>query len=356
MKLIDLTRAKLTQASVLYRQYLTSLFPGEPLQSNPETEHNSQVYDLAFILDRGNRGWILDAICREIAANYPGSVTFSYEAYFPRGNIAHYAPVDLPLPRAKAYFFAHYSYFAVCLKRYPYLKDRPTYIWYTHPKGLMTDEAFAATMNQATAMICTCSQFAERMIACGVNPDKVTYVLGAADPNLFRSHVRTGKGAVGFSTAYYERKSPDRILEIVQRLPHRSFILLGRKWKAYDRFAELEALPNFKYVEIDYADYPQYYAQMDVFVSPAKLEGGPIPLVEAMMCNVVPVASKTGFAPDLIVPGENGFLFDIESSADEICNLIEQAFQIKTDVRQTVEHLSWQNFSADIQAVMKRFE
>jgi glycosyltransferase involved in cell wall biosynthesis len=306
------------------------------------------VYDLAFVLDRANRDWILGAICREIAAHYPGKYTFSYAAYYPKGNPADYAPADLPLPPAKAYFFAHYSYFAVCLKTHPEIRDKPTYIWYTHPKGIMKDEDFVAIMNQCTRLICTCSQFAKRLVHCGIAPEKVTYVLGAADPEVFQFHPRS-QGAIGFCTAYYARKEPDRILEIVQSLPHRQFILLGRKWQNYERFEELVSLPNFTYVDAPYAEYPQYYAQMDVFVSPAKLEGGPIPLVEAMMCNVVPVASRTGFAPDLIQPGENGFLFDVDSSVAEICQRIEQAYELKTDVRQTVEHLSWKNFSLEIQ-------
>jgi glycosyltransferase involved in cell wall biosynthesis len=302
-----------------------------------------------FVLDRGNKGWILDAICREIAAHYPGTHQFSYAAYYCKGNLADFYPRNLPLPTAKAYFFAHYSYFAVCLKAYPELKDRQTYIWYTHPKGIMSDEQFVMIMNQCTRLICTCSQFAQRLIDCGIKPERVTYVLGAANPSLFQFHSRTGQGAVGFCTAYYARKEPDRILEIVQSLPHRQFILLGRKWQKYERFEELVSLPNFTYVDAPYAEYPQYYAQMDVFISPAKLEGGPIPLVEAMMCNVVPVASRTGFAPDLIQPGENGFLFDVDSSVAEICQWIEQAYELKTDVRQTVEHLSWKNFSLEIQ-------
>ena len=231
------------------------------------------------------------------------------------------------------------------------LWNRKSFIWYTHPKGMMHDEEFAYVMNQSTKVICTCLQFANRLVTCGVSPQKVTYVLGAADPNIFQPHQRSG-GTVGFCTAYYPRKEPDRILNIIKLLPHRKFILLGKNWDQYENFSELIALPNLSYIEAPYSYYPQYYAAMDVFASPAKLEGGPIPLIEAMMCNVVPVASKTGFAPDIITHGENGFLFEVDSSTEVICELIEQAFQIKADVRKTVEHLSWKNFSLEIQKVM----
>jgi glycosyltransferase involved in cell wall biosynthesis len=318
-------------------------------QLDSETE-----YDLVFVIDEGNRGWILDGICKEIAKYFPGKSSFSYGCYFPGKSVFSYSPSNLPpLPRAKAYFFAHYSYFAVCLRVYPILWERKTFIWYTHPKGIMSDEEFAYVMNYATKLICMCSQFAKLLVNCGVKPEKVTYVLGAAEPEIFQPHQRFCDGAVGFCTAYYPRKEPDRILNIIKSLPQRKFILLGKDWNQYDKFSELITLPNLSYIQAPYSEYPIYYAAMSVFVSPAKLEGGPIPLVETMMCNVVPVASKTGFAPDIITHGENGFLFDVDSSLEVICELIEKAFQLKTDVRKTVEHLSWKNFSLEIQKVMK---
>jgi glycosyltransferase involved in cell wall biosynthesis len=132
-------------------------------------------------------------------------------------------------------------------------------------------------------------------------------------------------------------------------MPHRDFLLIGRGWQAYDRFPELSALPNFQYSEAPYDAYPELYAQMDVFVSPARLEGGPIPLVEAMMSNAVPVASRTGFAPDLIRHGENGFLFDTEAPTAVICDLIEKAYSLQGDIRATALHCSWDNFAQGIQ-------
>ena len=37
-----------------------------------------------------------------------------------------------------------------------------------------------------------------------------------------------------------------------------------------------------------------------------------------MMSNCVPVASKTGFCPDIINHGQNGFLFDINAGYKEV--------------------------------------
>lgn len=35
-------------------------------------------YDLVFVIHPGNRGWILDAICKEIANYFPGTCYFHY--------------------------------------------------------------------------------------------------------------------------------------------------------------------------------------------------------------------------------------------------------------------------------------
>ena len=66
------------------------------------------------------------------------------------------------------------------------------------------------------------------------------------------------------------------------------------------------------------------------------------------MCNAVPVASNTGFAPDLITPGGNGFIFESDASAEMVADLIEKAFALPTDVRATVKQYDWDQFSAKI--------
>jgi glycosyltransferase involved in cell wall biosynthesis len=172
-------------------------------------------------------------------------------------------------------------------------------------------------------------------------------VLGGADAELFVGHERSD-GVVGLSSAFYERKNPDRLLELMRLLPHRRFHLIGRKWEQYVLFGAMRALPNFSYLTIPYREYPEQYRKFDVFLSMSTLEGGPIPLLEAMMCNAVPVASDTGFAPDLIRHGENGFLFDIDAPATTIAWQIEAAFQLDCDVRSTVLSYDWHNFSKTI--------
>ena len=307
--------------------------------------------DLAFVLDSRDEKWILGAFCREIAKFSVGKVQFYYGRFYTYR--LPFWPRPVKLPDAEAYFFADSSFLVRCLKATPSIWFRRKYVLYTHPEDVAPENELLFALNQATKVITMCSLFADALDRKGVKPEKLTCVPGAADPDIFQPHQRSSDGLIGFCTAFYPRKNPDLILEVVKTLRHRNFVLLsGRNWDRYARFSELIGLPNFSYVNVPYSEYPRYYEKMSVFVSASALEGGPIPLIEAMMSNIVPVASRTGFAPDLIKHGQNGFLFGLESPAALVCEYIEKAFSVKGDIRATVEHLSWKNYALQVNAII----
>ena len=289
-----------------------------------------------FVVDENARGRLLDGICREIGSRQPESW--------------HVAYLPSELPPARNYWFSHHSLFLRYFRAEPErLARSKTFIWYTHPRN-ETPESIDESLHafeHATQIIFTCAANRELWLNRGLPPERGRVVLGGADPELFLSHER-GDGVVGLSCSFDERQNPDRLLELMRLLPHRRFHLIGRKWEQYALFETMRAFPNFSYLSIPSEQYPEQYRKFDVFLSPSTLEGGPIPLLEAMMCNAVPVASNTGFASDLIRHGENGCLFDIDAPAATIAWQIEAAFQLECDVRSTVLPYSWHNFSRTI--------
>jgi glycosyltransferase involved in cell wall biosynthesis len=292
--------------------------------------------DWAFVVNGKARGWILDAICREIGSRQPDSWRMIYHPE--------------AVPDAKNVFFSHYALFQAVAENHPeQVANSNTFVWYTHPREENAGSVakLLLAFDQVSKVIFACESNRRLWVDRGLPSERTAVVLGAADPQLFRFHER-GAGVIGLSSSFYERKNPDRLLQVIKLLPHREFVLVGRNWNQYALFEEMKARPNFTYKTAAYRDYPEIYSTFDVFLSISSLEGGPIPLVEAMMSNAVPVASKTGFAPDLIEPGENGFLFDPDAPADKIAQLIEAAFELPGNIRQTVERYSWDNFSSQI--------
>jgi len=333
-----------------YGKYLSSY--GQYRWSRGSYKAYGSQKDLVFVLKRKGTQWTLQGICDELAR------------YGPPNHGFHYVDSGEALPVSRAYFFARHSILGWCLRTYPFLWGRRILIFYTHEKGREHQrKEFIHAVNrcEGAKVVCMNSMASCEFIREGMKPEKVTWVQAGADPDFFQPHERRN-GAVGLSTAYYHRKNPDLILEIIRSLPHRRFILVGppssdpsfsnRNWDRYERFGELRSLGNLTYVEAPYTDYPKYYSQMDVFLSTSKLEGGPLSLLEAMMCNIVPVASKVGFAPDIIVHGRNGYLFDIGSPARLVCENIERAFSNRENIRATVEHLTWGRFAMECQRLL----
>jgi glycosyltransferase involved in cell wall biosynthesis len=294
------------------------------------------AFDLVYVAPpKEFQGWILDAICREVDQFVEARTAF--------------VGLDEPFPSADVYFYSHYGYFREALLHRPEVHHARNILFYTHPRELWYSNAeLKYCLNQSDAIISMCSRFADHIIDDGVDPDLVEVGLLGADPTVFRSHQR-GNGAVGFCSSYLPRKNGERLLELVQSMPDQSFVLCGRNWHEWQRFGELLALSNFKYLQIAYEDYPAFYNSLDVFVSLSTLEGGPVPLIEAAMSNVVPVCSNTGHAADIIQHGVNGFIFDPAASIAEVVELIGRAQRLQTDVRQTVEHLTWERFSTQVQ-------
>ena len=237
-------------------------------------------------------------------------------------------------------------------KRKLFKNHSKNYVWFTHieyEKHQVKEKALINSLKKVTGIFCTNSSVKNYLIKKGCEPKKVHLVLGAADPNLFSYKKDATRDKVGFCSAFYDRKNPEKIYELVKLMTEYNFILVGKGWSNYENFQEMLSLPNFTYVEpLDYSEYPNLYSEMKVFVSTSDIEGGPIPLMEAMMSNVMPVVSDTGFASDIIINGKSGYIFPVNENIEIIANLVKKAFLNKNDVRQSVLNYSWKNFSRKI--------
>jgi len=300
----------------------------------------SKVNYFLFIVHSESENWILGAKAKRLSHNFKEESEVLFTQNFKN------------IPKAKGYFFLHQKYYARALRYNPHLKNAKCIVMFTHPEWskFYSKSHALYTLKNANRIVCLNSSVASELNNIGLPKDKMVIYHLASNPDMFSpKEQRIGK-TVGFCNYYSMRKNPELIYSLILKMQDVKFILIGQNWQNYPKFKELLEADNFTYYgDLDYSQYPDLYKQMDVFVSPSFLEGGPVPLLEAMLSNVVPVVSKTGFGPDIIRHGENGYVFDPhKDSIKHVIGLVRKALLLKGDVRKDVVNYSWEKYGEKI--------
>ncbi|HVT18461.1 MAG TPA: glycosyltransferase family 4 protein [Thermoanaerobaculia bacterium] len=100
------------------------------------------------------------------------------------------------------------------------------------------------------------------------------------------------------------------------------------------------------------ADLPAILAEHGVFLFPSPAEGCSLALLEAMAGGLAPITTRTGYAAELIEPGNNGFLAeagDVEGFVAPALRLAADpaaATEIGRSARRSVKNLTWEGNAA----------
>ena len=302
-------------------------------------KHKNSIFSsITYVAREADKDWIFGAKVRRLA-KFSG---LQSNTYF------HNRLRDLP--DSDGYFFVFHQYFYRAMRHNPKILNKKNIVMFTHPNWTFSfsESHVIWCLNKADKVICLNSKVQRELIAAGLNAHKTELIHIASDPNFFYAHERK-TGAVGFCSAFGERKNPEMVYQLVKNMPERKFYLIGRYWEQYEKYEEMKKMTNFIYYNNEpYETYPDLYTKIDIFISPSTLEGGPVPVLEAMLSNCFPIASKTGFCPDVISDGYNGFLFDVNADYQEVIRLIKLADKKTIDVRKTALEHSWKNCSEKI--------
>ena len=303
----------------------------------------SVITSITYVAREADKDWIFGAKVRRLA-KFSG---LDSNTYF------HNRLRDLP--DSDGYFFVFHQYFYRAIRHNPKILNRKNIVMFTHPNWTFSfsESHVIWCLNKADKVICLNSKVQKELIAAGLDAKKTALIHIASDPDFFYTHERE-TGTVGFCSAFGKRKNPEMVYQLVKNMPERKFYLIGRYWENYERYDEMKKMTNFTYYNNEsYYTYPDLYNNIDIFISPSTLEGGPVPVLEAMLSNCFPIASKTGFCPDIISDGKNGFLFDIDEDYTEVIRLIKLADSKTIDVRQTALEHSWKNCSQKIDTLFQ---
>lgn len=239
----------------------------------------------------------------------------------------------IPLPRRSSYFFSYVTIFEHYLNQDVPRFSGKSIVLYPHNEIEMgTLEHQVKILNQAFKTYFFCSTDAEQLVAHGLMRSKVEIAHCAVDVDCVFNPIETkSSNTVILASRFGPRKGLSILPEIVRTMPHLKFIALGRGWEGFISDTRLNLLNNFDYYPLNKATRNEFFSRAGIFLSLSNLEGGPVPLIEAIAMGCVPVVTRTGFAPDLIQHNINGFLLKNPPEVSEVRAALASACLVKVE-------------------------
>lgn len=177
------------------------------------------------------------------------------------------------------------------------------------------------------------------VLSSGIDPKKVFRIPIAVEPGLFRprsaedrARIRRDLGlpAEAFVVGSFQKdgvawgegfepkliKGPDILVDALaslhRRVPGVHALLSGPARGYVTRGLSRAGIPFVHRMLGEYERIGPLYAALDAYVVPARQEGGPKGVLEAMAAGVPLVSTRVGQATDLVRDGANGWLVDVE--------------------------------------------
>ena len=99
-----------------------------------------------------------------------------------------------------------------------------------------------------------------------------------------------------------------------QDLPNLATLIIGPGWQALAKNIRQQGIPCTQApYEITHERVAKYYQAMDLYWVTSRVEGGPVPLLEAMASGIPCISTPVGAALDLIKNQQNGFMVSFDS-------------------------------------------
>jgi len=186
-----------------------------------------------------------------------------------------------PDPRTEVVYLSGYFESQVC-KPWPSV---PVAAMFTHreetPPGNAKAKLFDAVAQRVQLRVAMCRLYAEPLSKFGATIQPPLPV--ERDKFIIKASSRRGKPVVGFSGYTYRnhRKGEDLVEAVLASK-------IGQKveWRASGRGWPV------KTTRYKWADMPAFYQGLDVLVCPSRVEGGPMPVLEALSCGVSVVVPR----------------------------------------------------------------
>lgn len=232
--------------------------------------------------------------------------------------------------------------FWIISKLYRFMSKR-IIVLYTHSNSMLTKRE-KNLLNACEKIVVLNNSESVYLRSAGIRCTIVVQPTGVDSEKFKPGHIRKSQNSVLLVSSFAERKNPRLILEVISHSTDYNFTLVGKEWERFEMFDVLLSCTNFSYVEYSYSKYMECLQTCHIFLSLSIQEGGPLPLLESMACNLIPVVTATGYAPDLISDGVNGFLISTICDLEEVRTALAKAAQSDFSPRKSVELFSYQEY------------
>lgn len=125
-----------------------------------------------------------------------------------------------------------------------------------------------------------------------------------------------------------ERKGLDRLWECLRSLKKMAtfpFILRisGLEWSSDMVPPDLRHIIHLEHY-LEKSQMPQLFASLDYYLCMSRIEGVPYPVIEAMSCGRVVLATPVGVVPEIMQHGQNGFVLSEENIVRDFMTIVMQ--------------------------------
>ena len=216
---------------------------------------------------------------------------------------------------------------------------------YTHCNPGAETELYLACQR---ADIVTAMSFQGRkeLLNLGVDPKKIWVIYAGSDQFTFR---KRSVLVVGYPQPN-GRKRESLLLDLAWQydLDKYEFVLLGMQWEQIaSQLASLGV--SVKYSNADNHEMiRQFYQVADIFLATGYVEGGPLPLLEAMASGTKVLSPRFGYAADLLNDE------DLYSTTDELMEKMDALSEKQIYYHQLARAWRWTDYAAEYALIIGR--
>ena len=302
-----------------------------------------------FIISTGHRNWVLHHLATTLSIYFKGSNCKIVE--FPQTR-KHLRKIEgyLWLKKAKNNFYLHQDLALAGFQKGWFKKAQRNFVNYTHDNKEL--KQYLEVFKLTNFIIVQNSSTKQSLLNYEIPIDKILVLPNPIDFEKFKFSNLNKERDIIFVSNFYYRKQPDLILSVIKSNPNLTFTIYGKGWESYSRFNELRACKNLIYSQFEYENYSNVLARHKIFCSLSSVEGGPVPLLESLSVGLIPIATDTGTARDIIPFRYHDLIIPIDSTYVDVNMAIKKAMSFEPVRLELDDKYSYEGFCKEIEKII----